>query len=248
MDRNRFEKLVRAGFSQRRKQLKNLLPPLPEELEWPELAGRIGCDPLARAQELSLEQWIALTRHYCGASGPAVGQRDDEWFDVVDEADVVTGRATRAEVHARGLLHRAVHVLLFNREGGVWLQKRSHLKDREPLKWDSSAAGHVDSGEDYETAARRELAEELGLDLPLDPCGRLEACAGTDWEFVRIYRAEWNGRALRYPPEEIDGGAFFTLDQVDRWTAARPQDFAPVFLLAWGIFRSDGSDGSDGSV
>ena len=39
-------------------------------------------------------------------------QSPDEIFDVVDENDRVVGRATRAEVHRRRLLHRAVHIVV----------------------------------------------------------------------------------------------------------------------------------------
>ena len=75
----------------------------------------------------------------------------------------------RSEVHRLGLLHRAVHVLVFNSRGEIFLQKRSMTKDREPGKWDSSSSGHVDSGEDYDACAVRELREEIGLIVPKTP-------------------------------------------------------------------------------
>ena len=53
----------------------------------------------------------------------------EEIFDIVNERDEVVGQNTRREVHARGLWHRAVHVLVFNARGEVFLQKRSMLKD-----------------------------------------------------------------------------------------------------------------------
>ena len=59
----------------------------------------------------------------------------EEIFDVVNERDEVVGRAPRSEVHAHGLLHRAVHVLIFNARGELFLQKRSKTKDREPSRW-----------------------------------------------------------------------------------------------------------------
>ena len=89
---------------------------------------------------------------------------NEEIFDVVNERDEVIGQATRQEVHRLGLLHRAVHVLVFNSSGQVFLQKRSLKKDRQPGVWDSSASGHVDRGEDYDACAARELREEIGLD------------------------------------------------------------------------------------
>ncbi len=45
-----------------------------------------------------------------------------EFFDVVDERAEPVGRATRREVHARGLWHRAVHVHVFDSAGRVFLQ------------------------------------------------------------------------------------------------------------------------------
>src|SRR6266571_6880500 len=93
----------------------------------------------------------------------------EEIFDVVNEHDEVTGQQTRSEVHRLGLKHRAVHVLVFNDRGEVFLQKRSMKKDRQPGVWDSSASGHVDTGEDYDACAVRELGEELGLHVSAPP-------------------------------------------------------------------------------
>ena len=94
----------------------------------------------------------------------------EELFDVVNERDEVIGVAPRAQVHAEGLRHRAAHVLVFNPEGRLFVQRRSFAKDNSPGCWDTSAAGHLDAGEDYHAAALRELGEELGVapDAPLE--------------------------------------------------------------------------------
>src|SRR5215204_2411337 len=89
----------------------------------------------------------------------------DEIFDVVNELDEVIGKELRREVHRRGLKHRAIHVLVFNSSGEVFLQKRSMTKDTFPGAWDSSASGHLDCGEDYDACAIREAREEIGLRL-----------------------------------------------------------------------------------
>src|SRR4051812_43883356 len=86
----------------------------------------------------------------------------EEVFDVVNELDEVIGQERRSVVHRTGLRHRAVHVLVFNSKGELFLQKRSMTKDTFPGAWDSSASGHLDTGEDYEACALRELGEELG--------------------------------------------------------------------------------------
>jgi isopentenyl-diphosphate Delta-isomerase len=86
-----------------------------------------------------------------------------ELFDVVDEHDRVLRQERRVEVHRQRLLHRAVHVLVFNSRSEVYLQRRSATKDTYPNRWTTSCSGHVDAGEDYDTAVVRELAEELGM-------------------------------------------------------------------------------------
>src|SRR4051812_49149295 len=116
----------------------------------------------------------------------------EEIFDVVNERDEVVGRRSRADVHRLGLMHRAVHVLVFNRRGDIFLQKRSINKDRQPGLWDSSASGHLDCGEDYDACAIREVREEIGLRLAQPPQRLFKLNAGpeTDQEHVWVYRCE----------------------------------------------------------
>ena len=158
----------------------------------------------------------------------------EEIFDVVNEQDEVIGRQSRREVHRLGLMHRAVHVLVFNAAGQVFLQKRSMTKDRQPGLWDSSASGHVDSGEDYDACAVRELGEEIGLRLLAAPkrLFKLAACAETDQEHVWVYCCEAEG-PFRLHPEEIERGGWFAPEAVTRWMAERPRDFAGALLLIW---------------
>jgi isopentenyldiphosphate isomerase len=61
------------------------------------------------------------------------------------------------------MLHPVVHLHLFNERGMLYLQKRAGNKDIQPNMWDTSVGGHVDFGEDIDTALMREAGEELGL-------------------------------------------------------------------------------------
>ncbi len=158
----------------------------------------------------------------------------DEIFDIVNERDEVVGQRTRAEVHRLGLMHRAVHVLVFNGRDEVFLQKRSMKKDRQPGVWDSSASGHVDAGEDYDACAARELCEELGLELAQPPrrLFKLAASPETDQEHVWVYRCGAEG-PFRLHPDEIETGGWFAPEQVTAWITERPQDFATALRLLW---------------
>lgn len=230
-DRRQFERLVRLGFSQRRKQMKNLLPEPP--VGWEALAAALNKPVTLRAEELSLLEWVQLCRWYEQRLETDAGQKASELFDVVNERNEVTGQLTRGEVHARGLLHRAVHVFVINSRGEVFLQKRSHLKDVSPCKWDSSAAGHLDAGESYADCAIREVREENGIEIQgTELAATLPAGTHTDFEFVELRIARHNG-PMKCPPEEISCGEWFTPESITQWVEARPQDFAKGFVSCW---------------
>lgn len=163
-----------------------------------------------------------------------------EWLDVVDENDEVVGREQRGEIHARGLMHRSAQVLVFNTAGELFLQKRSKHKDEFPGLWDSSAAGHVDSGEDYIDSARRELAEELGITAPveLEPLFRLAASADTGWEHCSVFRCRYDG-LLRLDGHEIEDGRWLSPGETDRLVADASSPLTPALRDIWRRFRAD---------
>ena len=225
LDESLFDSLVRRGFSERRKQLRNLVPEL--KPKWVDVAAALKVPETVRAEELSLAQWETLA----AIARPSAAQSGSELFDVVDENDRVLRAEPREIVHVNNLTHRAAHMLLFNSGGELLLQKRSIWKDRNPGRWDSSAAGHVDSGETYLEAARRELGEELGIEAPaLERIGKLTPCEKTGQEFIEVFRGVHDGPFVP-APLELETVAFFQLNVVRAWAAGSPQDFSPVFLL-----------------
>ncbi len=233
-DNDLFGKLVRSGFSHRRKQLQKLLRP--HVPRWHEAAESLGFNPKARAEELSLLQWIGLTNLAAPPTVPERRMLQQERFPVVDESDRILRYAYRSEVHGNNLCHRAVHVLIFDPSGRVYLQKRSREKDRYPFRWDSSTGGHVTAGEGYDEAAKRELREEIGIAVPLEKIAKLAASPETDNEFIWLYRGELLDE-LHPNPTEIEAGGFFRPAIVDGWIAARTDDFTPAFLECWKAYR-----------
>lgn len=165
-------------------------------------------------------------------------QRDDEVFDVVNERDEVVGQATRREVHARRLRHRAVHALVFDATGRVFLQKRSMLKDTSPGCWDSSCSGHLDSGESYEAAVVRELGEEIGLAVTpeqgLRALFKVDSRKETGWEFVWVYQLASEGPFTLHPAE-VEDGAWFTVEEVSQGIVDRPLEFTRAFKFIWSV-------------
>lgn len=138
-------------------------------------------------------------------------QSPHELFDVCDAEDHVIGQATRAEVHARQLLHRAVHIWIFRSDGRLVTQRRSATKDQYPSTLTSSASGHVDAGEDYLSAALRELREELGLTgHELQRVVKLSASPQTAYEHTVLFLVTTD-EELTPDPEEVSGLETYTL-------------------------------------
>ena len=154
----------------------------------------------------------------------------EEIFDVVDEHDQVIGRAPRSEVHARRLLHRAVHIFVFNTAGELLIHQRSATKDEYPLRYTSSASGHLGTGEDYAPAAVRELEEELGLTSPLEYVAKFPGGPETAMEHSVLYRTVTDAE-LRPDPGEIAGVEFVSLPELWQRIERDPEQFTPPFRV-----------------
>lgn len=140
----------------------------------------------------------------------------EEMFEIVEESGRVIGLASRRACHTDPrLIHQSVHVLVFNRAGALFLQKRSGSKDVEPGKWDTSVGGHVRPGEDPAAAARREMEEELGVPaLELRFVDRYLWRSPTESELVSSYVALHDG-PFDLEPEDIDDGRFWSLGAIE---------------------------------
>jgi 16S rRNA (adenine1518-N6/adenine1519-N6)-dimethyltransferase len=158
---------------------------------------------------------------------------DGEIFDVVDDQDQVIGKAPRKEVHAKNLNHRAVHILIFNSKNEFLLQLRRPDKDKYPNCWDTSSAGHVDSGEGYEQAAIRELKEELGIDVSkLDEIDYLPTSEETGFEFIRVYKLIHDG-PFQPQESEISELRWVSPSKLVEWMKEKPQEFTRILPHIW---------------
>ncbi len=161
-----------------------------------------------------------------------------ELLDVVDENDEVIAVKTRGEIHARGLMHRAVHILVFNSGGQLFIQKRSMSKDEQPGKWDTSAAGHVDSGEQYLACACREIDEELGITVvdPPELLFKLAADPRTGNEHCNVYRYLHDG-PLELNRDEIDDGEWIDPEAMDERVERDDADLTDAVKMIWRNYR-----------
>lgn len=153
-----------------------------------------------------------------------------ELFDVVDSENRVIGQATRGEVHAKGLLHRSVHIWVFNSRGELFLQKRAMTKDENPGYWDSSAAGHLNAGEEYRASAHRELMEELGISEELQFFMKFSASRKTHWEHVKTYLCTTDQK-ITINLLEISEGRFWPIPDLKESVRSHPGQFTSTFQL-----------------
>lgn len=163
-----------------------------------------------------------------------------EMVDVVDADDRVVGRATRAEMRRDNLLHRAVYIIVRDSSGRIFAHRRTTSKDVYPGYWDVTVGGVVEAGEDYASAARRELAEEIGVttDLltPLFPVRYEDASTRL---VGMAYVAHHDGPVV-LQPEEIAHGAFVTLAEAERIIRAEP--CCPDGIAVLRRYLAEGSD------
>lgn len=153
--------------------------------------------------------------------GPAAGGgAGRELVEVVDPDGRVVGTATRAEVRAGNLRHRSVFVAVATSDGEVVVHRRAAWKDVWPSAWDVAFGGVLAVGETFADGARRELAEEAGVDAPLE---RLGAGAYQDddvAEVAEVYLARHDG-PFTTPDGEVAAIDRVPVAELAAWCAGR---------------------------
>jgi len=174
-------------------------------------------------------------------------QPGDERVDLIDDDDRVVGVTTRAEMRAGRLLHRSVSVAVLSSEGRLLVHRRAEHKDLWPGRWDIAAGGVVASGEAYLESARRELGEELGVEIDDVSAGLEELGEGTyrDADVAlrcRCYVVTHDG-PFRFSDGEVAEVRWMTLAELDalvdpHHTPTPSMSFVPDSLaIAWPLVR-----------
>lgn len=172
-----------------------------------------------------------------------------ELLPVVDAEGNVIGQTTRGTAH-NGIdkpLHPVVHLHVFNPQGELFLQHRPVWKDIQPDRWDTAVGGHVDWGEDIPTALRREVREEIGIELSesleeVSALTRYVFESARERELVNVFRldispsSEGQEEVQPRPTDELDGGRFFSPKEIqqrigtDFFTPNFEQEYQRVFV------------------
>jgi isopentenyldiphosphate isomerase len=154
---------------------------------------------------------------------------DAEPVEVIDDSGAVVGVVPRAVMRRDNLRHRAVFVAIFDTSGRLLVHQRSAAKDVWPSRWDIAVGGVMAPGESWAAGARRELAEEVGIDraVNLEYLGN-GSFADDDVDVVgRVYRAVHDGPFV-FVDGEVVAARLVTADELRRRLAT--DSFVPDSL------------------
>jgi len=171
----------------------------------------------------ALAQTLAGNRLKAITQSMATHASKDELVAIVDTDNRVVGQASRSEMRRQNLTHRATYILVFNKKGEIFVQKRTMIKDIYPGFFDIAAGGVVQHGESYEESARRELLEELGVTAELEFLFDRYFADEQNKVWGRVYRCRHEGPFV-LQQSEVESGSFMMPEEIISATAT---DFTP---------------------
>ncbi len=160
-----------------------------------------------------------------------------EFIDMVDKDDNVIGRDTRKNVHSSTSWHRGVHILVFNSRDELILQVRDSKRDKYPGVYDISVSGHVESGETFDEAMKREAEDEMGISEPRpEKIAKIRMNYGdvNDNMVSVIYKLQYDGK-VSFGKDEITAIEFVHVEELKKLVMESPGKFAPFAceILKW---------------
>lgn len=156
---------------------------------------------------------------------------NEELVVLTDEHGQDCGLMPKMEAHQKGLLHKAISVMLYNSAGETLIQQRADHKYHWPGIWSNTCCSHPRSGESFHAAAQRRLLEELNIDVPLneqltfiykatDPQTGL-----TEYEYDKVFRGIYDG-PVHFNPEEVKAVRWVSVSDLRDEMAKYPERFS----------------------
>ncbi|WP_129991760.1 NUDIX hydrolase YfcD [Rahnella sp. CFA14(1/10)] len=167
----------------------------------------------------------------------------DEWVDIVNEDNEVIAQASRQQMRAQVLRHRASYIVVHDGMGNILVQRRTETKDFYPGWLDATAGGVVQSGENILDSARREAEEELGIaGVPFAEHGQFYF---EEENKCRVWGALFS--CVSHGPfalqeEEIDAVRWMTPEEI----TARCDEFTPDSLKALSLWMTRNNEKEHG--
>lgn len=157
----------------------------------------------------------------------------DEVVALYDDGGRPAGSVPRSVMRAQNLRHAATGVIVRDPWGRVYVHRRTPTKDVYPSRWDFTAGGVVLADEEPLDAARRELAEELGVTSELEPLGEADYADPLTTYHAFRYVTTWDG-PITPQPEEVAYGAWLSIERLLERLLDPEVEFMPDTLELFG--------------
>lgn len=159
-------------------------------------------------------------------------------IDAVDAADAPIGQIIRGDVFRQHANFRVVHVLVFNSNGDLLIQRLALTRTRHPGYWGSSVAGYMFSHEQYDDAAKRRVTEELGIsDAKLHKVGKMVMQDDGCLKFIEVFTAISDG-PFRVDKNHINAIEFLPIPVLRSLQRSGEREFTPTFLAVLNFYQA----------
>ena len=158
-----------------------------------------------------------------------------ELIDVYDENGTSLNYSLdRKEVHDKNLWHHHVSAWIMNYDGKVLLQQRALDKKKNPGKW-AKTGGHVDAGETCKEAIKREVYEEIGLEVNDDEIKNIEIFKSKNpnehyFSYGYIFFTNLNEEDFKLQKEEVNAVRYYSIEELE---GIRKQDNKNYTFCNW---------------
>lgn len=160
----------------------------------------------------------------------------EEQVVLVDEQNEVLGYMGKLEAHKKGLLHRAISVIVFNDKGEMLVQQRALTKYHWAGIWSNSCCSHPRKNETFQAAAERRLQEELGIVTPLTEVFQFiykacdEVSGLTEWEYDTVFTGEFNS-PFEFNASEVNAIKWMGVDELLVDMKSNPEEYSFWFKI-----------------
>ena len=181
------------------------------------------------------------------ATNTDIISNDRDLLILVDSSDKEIGGLDKEACHdGSGKLHRAISVFIFNRNGDLLIQQRDAQKRLWGSAWSNSCCSHPRVGEETDVAASRRVAEELGLETPLNFLFKFEYRAsydelGTEHELCSVYAGQVDCEPI-VNTNEIQAWEWVSSLELNRRIEQTPNDFTPWLRIEWARINDEFSE------
>lgn len=156
---------------------------------------------------------------------------------IVDENDEIIGYKDRLEVNKLIDIQRASAIWITNSKGEILIAQRKRSKAHDPGKWGPAAAGTLEEGDTYESNAKKEAEEEIGLigvEFQKGPKVRIHIPEKKKNYFMQWYSAVVDKDAPEFvlQEDEVEAVRWISLGDLEKELQQNPDQFIPTMRLA----------------